>query len=235
MNIIVRFLLGIFIITSSFSCLADNLRNYDADYYANEGSLLFKFRPFYSSLDGDMSNLPTPKNGSGKPKALVERGYGFDSATTYFLGENVATELSLGVGYHKVKKSSINKVQELYGTGASTGKKSNDIWMFPLAGTLQYHIAPYGAIRPYLGAGGHATYAYTKSKGFKINNGYGAVFQAGVDIVAKDDTFVTLDIRHFTMKSKIRFNKEFLGTREDLSSKVKWNPTIISLGFGFIF
>lgn len=237
MNSILRFLLGSFIITSSFSSFADTLRDYDADYYANEGALLFKLRPFYSSIDGKLSNLPDPAGGADKPKSLVERGYGFDSATTYFLAENIAAELSLGVGYYQVKKSSVNKVKELYGQGnvATDKKKSQDIWMFPFAATLQYHIAPYGAIRPYIGAGGHATYAYTKSKDFRVNNGYGGVFQAGVDIVAKDDTFVTLDVRHLTMKSKVSFKKESLNTSEDVSSKVKWNPTVISLGFGFIF
>ncbi len=236
MNKIARFLLGGVVIASSFSCLADNFRDYDADYYANEGSLFFKLRPFYSNIDGEMSDLPTPKQGADKPKSLIEKGYGFDTATTYFVAENIAAELSLGVSYHKVKKSSINKIQEIYGTSnISTGKKSNNVWLFPLAGVLQYHVAPYGAIRPYVGVGAHSTYTYTKSKVFKVNNAYGAVLQAGVDFVAKDDTFVTLDIRHLTMKSKIRINKDFLGVSEDISSKVKWNPTIFSLGFGFIF
>jgi outer membrane protein len=167
---------------------------------------------------------------------LIERGYGVDSAVTYFLAEKVALECSLGVAYNKVKKSSLNDLAKVYGqsTPANT-KKSNNIWLAPAAIALQYHIAPYGAIRPYIGAGGHATYAYTRSKAFSMNNGLGAIFRAGVDIVAKDDTFITFDVKRSMMKTKITAKKAFLDTDEDLSSRIKLNSTNFSLGFGFNF
>ena len=216
---------------------SDRYKDYDADYYLDEGKLLFKIRPFYSNTRAKQSDFGVVSNDSSarKPGALIEHGYGFDTATTYFFSDYIAAELSVGVTYYKTKRSALNDVLANFGRSREGAGKKVDIWMFPASGTLQYHIAPFGAIRPFIGAGVHGTYLYTRAKEFGVNNGTGFVFQAGVDFVARDDTFITLDVRAYTLETKINYRREFTGRDRELSTKVKWNPTVISLGFGFIF
>ena len=211
--------------------------DYDADYYEDEGALLFKIRGFYVNSPAKVKTAPI--NGTEKPGDLVQNGFGFDTATTYFFTDNIATELSLGLGMLRTKASALNKASIAYGNGSgSTGKKNDIIWV-PLAATLQYHIAPFGAIRPYIGGGYHGSYLYTRSKAIKVRPGHGAVLQAGVDFMAKDDTFITFDIRQYFLKSKMTFKKGFLfpnnAAASDVSSKVGYNPLVISLGVGFKF
>jgi outer membrane protein W len=75
----------------------------------------------------------------------------------------------------------------------------------------------------------------TQAKQFKIRNGYGAVLQAGVDFIGKDDTVINFDVRQFFLKSRINYKSNFLNTRSDVSSKIKLNPVLISVGVGFKF
>lgn len=239
MRILNKFLFCI-IIAASTSAFADNdrFRDYDADYYLDEGKLLFKLRPLYSIVEAkqkDLDRLSSSNPSAKKPSDLVENGYGFDTTSTYFLADHIAAELSAGVTYYKTKRNSLRETANLFGNNNATVGKKSDLWMVPVSATLQYHIAPFGALRPYLGVGAHGTYVYSRAKEFSVNSGFGAVFQGGVDFVARDDTLITLDVRGYTFESKINYKKEFTGTGQDFSSKVKWNPVVISLGFGFIF
>jgi len=214
--------------------------DYDADYYEDEGALLFKVRAFYTSLSGKMKNLPNGNLNTEKPGALSQHGYGFDTATTYFFTDNIAAELSLGISTLRVKKNTLLKASLFLGDGTGTTGKNNDIFWVPLAATVQYHVAPFGAIRPYIGGGYSGSYMHTNSKAIKVANGHGPVVQAGVDFVSKDDTLFTFDVRQYFLKSKVTFKKGFLrpggGTNaNDINSKVDWNPLVISAGFGFKF
>lgn len=123
-----------------------------------------------------------------------------------------------------VKGSAINKAS-LLGDGTETGGKNNQIIIVPAAGTIQYHVAPFGAIRPYVGGGIHGTYMYTRSKAIKVSPGYGPVAQVGVDFISKDDTLFTFDIRKYFLKSNVTFRKSLLGpnnpTIGDIRSKVE--------------
>ena len=212
------------------------------DYYANyyddeEGSLLFKIRGFYAMTNSRMNDLPAPTNArAAKPDKLAQNGYGFDTAMTIFVTDNIAAEVSLGLGFYKTRSSVLSNAAAAYGTGrgVNTGKK-NQIFMLPLTITAQYHIAPFGGVRPYIGGGLNGTYMYTRSKEIKTDSGFGPVLQVGMDFISKDDTLFTLDIRQYFLKSKVTFKRSFLGGNNDVTSKVAWNPLIISLGFGFKF
>lgn len=217
---------------------SDKFRDYDADYYLNEGKLLFKIRPSYTNTNAKqkkISGLPDSIPSLKATDSLVKNGYGFDTAATYFLSDHIAAELSVGVSYYKTKKSALNDILVSLNNTQIKASKKNDIWMFPALGSLQYHIAPFGAIRPYIGAGIHGTYLYTRSKSFSLNNGSGWLLQGGCDFVARDDTFITLDVRWYSLETKINYKKEFTGLDNNISSKVKWNPISFSIGFGFIF
>ena len=169
----------------------------------------------------------------------MQVGYGVDTATTYFFTDNIAAELSLGIGIMRVKSSSLSKAALSLGDGTGVAGKNNQIIIVPAAGTIQYHVAPFGAIRPYVGGGIHGTYMYTRSKAIKVSTGYGPVAQIGVDFISKDDTLFTFDIRKYFLKSNVTFKKGFLGPNNaavtDVRSKVDWSPLVISAGFGFRF
>lgn len=211
--------------------------DYDADYYEDEGELLFKIRGFYVHSPSKLKNLPSSVANKEKPGSIVENGYGFDTATTFFFTDNIATELSLGLSMLRVKNSALEKVGSSFGNEAKSPGKKNEIYFVPLAATLQYHVAPFGAIRPYVGAGYHGAYMYTRSKAIKVATGHGAVAQVGIDFISKDDNLFTFDIRQYFLKSKITFKKGFLFPNDpnasDISSKVNWNPLVVSVGFGF--
>ncbi|MBU6183863.1 MAG: OmpW family protein [Rickettsiales bacterium] len=210
------------------------------DYYANyyedtESTLLFKIRGFYAATNAKMSNLPAPTiAGASKPGKLAQQGYGFDTAMTIFVTENIAAEVSLGLGFYKGKSSTLLGAVDAYGSGGTGLGKRNQIFMVPVTLSAQYHAAPYGGLRPYVGAGLNGTYMHTRSKAIKVDSGFGPVLQAGVDFISKDDTLFTVDIRQYLLKTKVKFKKGFLAT-DGISSKVNWNPLVISAGFGFKF
>ena len=212
--------------------------DYYANYYEDEGDLLFKIRGFYLNTSSKPKKFPASVATKEKPGALVQLGYGVDTATTYFFTDNIAAELSLGIGMMKVKSSALSKAASL-GDGTGVAGKNNQIIIVPAAGTIQYHVAPFGAIRPYVGGGIHGTYMYTRSKAIKVSTGYGPVAQIGVDFISKDDTLFTVDIRKYFLTSNVTFKKGFLGPNNpavtDIRSKVDWTPLVISAGFGFRF
>ncbi|MDG1436864.1 MAG: OmpW family outer membrane protein [Rickettsiaceae bacterium] len=213
-------------------------RDYNANYYEEQDSLLFKIRGFYVSAPTELEKNPTT-SGATKVGNMVEVGYGFDTAVTYFLTDHFATELSLGLASLKVKSTAMQKAASAYGDGSGVATKNNNIYLVPAAAILQYHVAPFGGVRPYVGIGYHGTYAYTRSKAFKVKPGHGAVAQIGVDFVEKDDTLITFDVRQYFLESKVTLKRNFLypsdTTQSAVSSKVKLNPLVISMGIGFKF
>lgn len=225
------------ILVINMSVFADrsSFRDYDADYYLDEGKLLFKLRPIYANVSGNQKGFENFNSTSRKPGDLIKNGYGFDTATTYFLTDYIAAELSAGLIYFKSKKATVKDTASFFGNPNVQTSKGSNIWMVPVSGTLQYHVAPFGAIRPYLGLGLHGTYVYSRSKEFSVGNGAGAVLQAGIDFVSRDDTLITLDVRQYSLESKINYKSSFTGLNRDFSTKAKWNPIVISLGFGFVF
>lgn len=231
------------ILMTNTSVFADNdsnkerFKDYDSSYYLDEGKLLFKFRPLFSYVNAKQSGIDklTANNPSAKkPGDIINNGFGFDTSTTYFFADHLATELSIGVTYYKAKKQAFSDMAVLFGNSNVKVGKKIDIFMVPVSGTIQYHIAPFGAVRPYIGAGIHGTYAYSRAKEYSIESGVGGVIQAGVDFVSRDDTLITLDVRGYSLESKLNYKKEFTGGKE-YSTKVKWNPVVVALGFGFIF
>ena len=231
-----KFTLMVILILSG-NVLANNTHQYNS--YEDEGDLLFKIRGFYHIIDGDLSRLPTPNLNTISPKEFASNGYGFDASFTYFFNHHIATELFAGLGVSKIKKTALSKAAEAYGDGTSKFNNNKNMYFIPFGGTVQYHIAPFGAIRPYVGAGYHASFISSRSKLFKISSGHGAILQMGVDFVSKDDMVFTIDIRQFFLKTKMKFKGDILSTAPNSnlsrSGNLKLNPLIISAGIGFKF
>ncbi|RTK92975.1 MAG: OmpW family protein [Rickettsiales bacterium] len=202
--------------------------------YENEGQMLFKMRGAYANVKSKPKKYSSDVAALEKPGELVSSSYGADGAVTYFFMDNVAAELSAGFNVLRVKKSSLINAASKLGNGRGKIDKNNDIYMVPVTATLQFHVAPFGAIRPYVGGGFHGSYMYSRTNGLNVGNGFGAVAQAGVDIFAKNDTFFTFDVRQHFLQTNLTFKRNLLGNRE-VKSKVAWNPLIVSAGIGFTF
>lgn len=209
-----------------------------ASYYEDEGILLMKMRAFYPVVSSTPKSFSSATNSDSKIGSLVSKGYGGEVAVSYGFSDRLTAELSAGVGLLRVKKATITAVGSAVSKNAAAVGKNNDIQIVPLSALLQYQIAPFGAIRPYVGAGYSGTYMNTNSKSMKLSSGHGPVIQTGIDFMFKDDTMICFDIKKQFMKSNVTFKKEFLSPTSrfnDVGSKVSWDPLIISVGIGFKF
>lgn len=230
----------LFIISVSINSLAqsrlsnDTSENYETEYYEEDGGLTFKVRFAGILSDGKQKDLPPPTvNTPISVGKFVENGYGGDASTTIFFNNYFGAELSIGLNVLRTKNSSIGNVANNYGANADLGKRK-DTFMIPATVTGQFHIAPFGGIRPYIGVGYHGSYLFSQNKGFKIKNGHGAVGQVGIDFYAKDDTLINFDVRQFLLSPKVTYKSNIVGSN-NVTSKVKLNPLVISIGIGFNF
>ena len=221
--------------TNSFAAKSDADNDYDSNYYATEGSIIFKIRGSAIMSKAKNKSLPTPTsvratppNKPQSPGHMLSNGYGIEGATAVFFGDNIAAELGLGLNLYKTSSVGIQAIAFNYNPTATPPKHRN-IYAVPLSLLLQYHIAPFGAIRPYLGAGYQGTYFLSKAKEFKLGIGHGYALQVGVDFVLRDDTMLNFDMKYHSSQPKITYKIA------PVTTKLKINPIIISAGIGFKF
>jgi len=208
------------------------------DTFADESeSLVLKLRANYSATSPKQTGLPAPYTSfkNGQNAKLISSGIGGEASLTMFVTDHFAGEFGTGISMYRTKRTGLYDIEINYNNNPVQTKKKN-LYTIPSYLTMQYSIAPYGAIRPYIGAGYHYTYVVSKSQQYKVKNASGLVFQGGVDFVLKDDTSINLDIKQYMFSTKIRYNTSFV-TQQDgvsqISSKVKINPTVIAIGVGF--
>jgi len=141
---------------------------------------------------------------------------------TYFLTDHVAVEAIAGTTQHTVRAK-----------GPGTDVKVKDSWVLPPVVTLQYHFAPTGRVSPYVGAGVNYMLFYggDDKNGFhlKLDDGFGAALQAGVDIAMRDRWAINLDAK------KIFFETDAVDRTRGIKSKVTLNPWVLSAGVGYRF
>ncbi len=141
---------------------------------------------------------------------------------TYFLTNHLAIEAIAGTTRHTVRAKA-----------PGTDIKVRETWVLPPVVTLQYHFAPEARVSPYIGAGVNYMlfYAGSDRNGFnlRIDDGFGAALQAGVDIAARDRWTVNLDAK------KIFFETDAVDRSKSLKTKVTLNPWVLSAGVGYRF
>jgi outer membrane protein len=138
---------------------------------------------------------------------------------TYFLTDHLAVEAIAGTTQHTIRAK-----------GPATDLKVKETWVLPPIVTLQYHFAPEARVSPYVGAGVNYMLFYggDDKNGFrlKIDDGFGAALQAGVDIATRDRWSVNLDAK------KVFFETDAVDRTRGLKSKVTLNPWVLSAGVG---
>lgn len=136
---------------------------------------------------------------------------------SYFLSDHVAVEVIAGTTQHTVRAK-----------GPATNVKVKDTWVLPPIVSLQYHFAPQARVSPYVGAGVNYMLFYggDDKNGFqlKIDDGFGAALQGGVDIALRDSWSINLDAK------KVFFETDAIDRTRGLKTKVTLNPWVLSAG-----
>lgn len=229
--------------TSSFALTKDLDDDYDAkDYgstsYEDEGMVVLKIRGSGIVSKAKQKALPAPTSNRGKASpagnsSFIENGYGVEGATLIFFGDNIGAELSTGLNVYNASNSAVGEVGYNYSDTAVQGKRKR-LYAIPLNLTLQWHFAPFGAIRPYAGGGYNGTYFITKAKEYKIKSTTGPILQLGVDFVMTDDTLINVDVKKLWLKPKVSYKRSYVDANS-VKTTVPINPLIISVGFGWKF
>lgn len=151
---------------------------------------------------------------------------------TYMLTDHIGAELILATTKHDIAGR---------GTLAGIGELA-DTWALPPTLTLQYHFAPSGSIRPYLGAGINYTtfYAANASRALEsaigktevqLDDSFGYALQAGVDIDIGPRMFLNLDVKYLDIDTTARLRTGTALNRVDVSL----DPIVPSIGVGMRF
>lgn len=143
---------------------------------------------------------------------------------TYFFTKNIAAELILGTTPHdvKAKRTALGDLD--------LGKT----WLLPPTLTLQYHFAPEGKIRPYIGAGVNYTIFYGQDgekapvNKVEYDNGFGWALQAGVDIPLDDHWALNVDVKQIFLSTTATVNGA-------IKADVDINPLLVGFGVGYRF
>lgn len=198
---------------------------------AEQGDLLVRVRGIMvapnESSSGIAPTFPTEK-------VKVSNSVMPEIDFTYMLSKHVGAELILATTKHEASGHT--------GTTGSIGKLAST-WVLPPTLTLQYHFAPEGAVRPYIGAGVNYTifYAEKASKGLESAVGetdvsmkasFGYALQAGVDVPLTDRTFLNFDVKYIDMDTTTRLATTAIGTQ---SVRVHLDPVVVGVGFGMRF
>ena len=112
--------------------------------------------------------------------------------------------------------------------------------MLPPTLTLQYHFAPDGPIRPYVGAGLNYTIFYSEdaSSGLEaavgktkvhMKDSFGWAAQAGVDIDITPKVFLNLDVKYIDIDTTARLATTAAGVQK---VKVSLDPLVFGVGVG---
>lgn len=138
---------------------------------------------------------------------------------TYFFTDNIAAELILATSPHDMS--------------ATAGVDLGEVWVLPPTVTLQYHFAPKGQFRPYVGAGINYTIFYGVDSGavasIDYENGFGYALQAGMDYDLGDQWVFNIDVKKLWLNTDVSINNGAITADVDL------DPWIFGAGFGYRF
>jgi outer membrane protein len=172
-------------------------------------------------------------------KKILSTGFGGEVAVNYFVTDNIAAEVSVGITAYKLQApltanvaggASVN-YNQLTLSKKSTNKKA---YLIPVTALVQYHIMPDEQFNPYVGLGYHYTMAQGSSGVAKLSSLHGAVAQVGFDFWDNDDMSFNMDIKKYwgTTKATYKYLTNSV-TNAPLKSKIKMDPFVISAGVGF--
>tara|TARA_R110000868_G_scaffold331140_2_gene592118 strand:- start:95 stop:721 length:627 start_codon:yes stop_codon:yes gene_type:complete len=141
---------------------------------------------------------------------------------TYFVQDNWALELILGVTPHDV--TAVGTLLGDVDLGSAT--------LLPPTLTLQYHFNPEGQMRPYLGAGVNYTHFFNQDlpggsplTSINYDDSFGLAAQAGIDFALQDEWFLNVDVKYIDIQTDVTINGA-------INASVDINPLVVGVGFG---
>lgn len=189
--------------------------------YAQEGPLMIRARGVYISTADKSDAIPAlsvPADAITVSKKLIP-----EVDITYFFNKNLAAELILTYPQkHDV---------EVAGTKIGTFKH------LPPVLSLQYHFAPDGMVRPYVGVGANLTIISDVKLAVPgvgaldlEDTSVGMSGQFGFDVKLSPKVFLNADLKYVALRSDVLLKAS--GTKVSL---VKVDPWLIGVGFGYRF
>ena len=141
---------------------------------------------------------------------------------TYFVQDNWAVELILGVTPHDVQA-----------VGTTAGDIDlGEVTLLPPTLTLQYHFNPDGQMRPYLGAGVNYTHFFNEDlpggsalTRISYDESFGLAAQAGIDFALQDEWFLNLDLKYIDINTDVLIDGA-------IAASVDIDPLVLGVGFG---
>ena len=106
--------------------------------------------------------------------------------------------------------------------------------LIPPIFTLQYHFAPRGTVRPYVGAGFNYNYFYGESGmldtlDVDVENTFGLVAQVGMDYMLNENLSLNLDLKYLTFEADVDIDA--LNVEDELD----YDAFILGFGLGYRF
>ena len=171
---------------------------------------------------------------------------------SYFLNDNIAFELILGVTPHDVKAVDVTipDAATLQDGDINVPEVPlGDVWLLPPTLTAQYHFTNMGKFKPYIGAGVNYTIFFDEDAGavadsISYDASFGGALQAGFDFDFDGEqggwafnvdvkkvwitTDVTVDLTSYAAPLT-PLDEVFIDTEVDI------NPWIVGVGAGYRF
>lgn len=153
---------------------------------------------------------------------------------TYMATDNIGFELIAATTKHSASGVS--------GTTGSIGRLAST-WVLPPTLTAQYHFAPEGAVRPYVGAGINYTIFWNEDAtdaletavgptSVRMSDSFGWAVQAGVDIPINERMFLNLDVKYIDINTTATLTTTAAGTQ---TVDINLDPLVVGVGIGMKF
>jgi outer membrane protein len=164
----------------------------------------------------------------------VNTAYAPEVDFTYMLSNNLGLELIAATTKHTASGKT--------GTTGSIGKLA-DTWVLPPTLTLQYHFAPEGRIRPYVGAGLNYTIFYKERASgslegavgptdVSLKDSFGYALQLGADVPLNSGLFLNFDVKYIDMDTRARLSTTAAGVQ---TVNIHIDPLVFGFGIGVRF
>lgn len=171
----------------------------------------------------------------------VDSAYSLGVDITYMMTNNFGVELMLDT----------SSKHDIKGTGNLAGVSIGDVTVLPPSLIAVWHFMPKNNIRPYVGAGINYTMFFSEgttseftntmdavvgpgvtSTGLSVDDSFGLVAQAGVDIDINKDWYVSLDAKYVDIDTTATVAINGVDT-----AKVDFdiNPLVLGVGIGMRF
>ncbi len=175
----------------------------------------------------------------------IDQSYVPELDISYFLNDNIAFELILGVTPHDVNTQGL--VVPVVGELGTVGL--GDVWLLPPTLTAQYHFTQMGAFKPYVGAGINYTLFFNEDEGdvadsIDYDPSFGPALQAGFDYDLdgeKGGWALNVDVKKIWINTDVTVDlTTALGAALSADSvivdaDVDINPLIVGIGMGYKF